>query len=224
MKRSHVNAIIEHAKRFFAEHQFRLPPWAYWSPDAWKERYDECAEIIDNMLGWDVTSFCGDDFSRRGLLAFTIRNGGPGSPEKSYGEKILIVREQQETPLHFHWSKMEDIINRGGGNLVLELTGSTDDGGLSDRPVSVQVDGVRRTVDPGGSVVLTPGESICLEQGVYHRFYGQAGSGTVLVGEVSSFNDDTSDNRWYEDLGRFSGIEEDEPPVHLLAVDYRSYL
>jgi D-lyxose ketol-isomerase len=224
MKRSEVNRYIEHAKQFFAEHQFRLPPWAYWLPDQWKGRYRECAGIVDSMLGWDVTTFGGDDFLTRGLLAFTIRNGGGGAPGKTYGEKILIVREGQETPLHYHWSKMEDIINRGGGNLVLELTGSIDDGALSDQPVRVHVDGMVRVVDPGGTVVLTPGESICIEQGLYHRFYGEPGGGAVLVGEVSSVNDDTTDNRWFEEMGRFSKIDEDEPPVHLLAIDYGAYL
>ena len=119
---------------------------------------------------------------------------------------------------------MEDIINRGGGNLVLELFGSTENGEFSNDPVEVRVDGINRRVGPGGKVVLSPGESICLYQGLYHRFYGEPRKGKVLVGEVSSVNDDTVDNRWKEDLGRFPGIDEDTEPVHLLAVDYRSYL
>ena len=34
-------------------------------------------------------------------------------------------REEQVTPFHFHWNKMEDIINRGGGNLLIQLYNST---------------------------------------------------------------------------------------------------
>jgi D-lyxose ketol-isomerase len=79
-------------------------------------------------------------------------------------------------------------------------------------------------VQPGGSVILSPGESICLEQGVYHRFYGEPGKGRVLVGEVSTVNDDTADNRFYETVGRFPSIVEDEEPLHLLVSDYKSFL
>lgn len=224
MKRSQINAIIANAKQFFERHRFLLPPWAYWKPSDWAGTYESCAEIVDNMLGWDVTPFSSDDFYSRGLLAFTLRNGNLKKDKKPYGEKILIVEEEQETPLHFHWSKMEDIINRGGGNLVIEMYSATEDGELGSEPLTVKVNSIPRVVQPAGIIVLEPGDSICLEQGMYHRFYGETGKGTVLVGEVSSVNDDNVDNRWYEDLGRFPGIDEDEPPVHLLATDYPHFL
>jgi len=79
-------------------------------------------------------------------------------------------------------------------------------------------------VQPGGKVILTPGESICLEQGVFHRFYGEEGKGTVLVGEVSAVNDDSHDNCFYESVGRFPIIDEDEPPLHLLVSDYQNFV
>ncbi|MBT3272253.1 MAG: D-lyxose/D-mannose family sugar isomerase [Spirochaetales bacterium] len=224
MARSQINDIIIKAQQFFARHSFALPPWAFWSPDDWKGQYKTCAEVVDNMLGWDVTPFSSDDFYARGLLAFTLRNGNPLKDRKPYGEKILIVEENQETPFHFHWSKMEDIINRGGGNLIIELYSSTENEEFSDQPPVVRVDGVSREVEPGGTVALSPGESICLYQGLYHRFYGEPGKGKVLVGEVSSVNDDNEDNRWFENLGRFPGIEEDREPLHLLAVDYPRYM
>jgi D-lyxose ketol-isomerase len=126
--------------------------------------------------------------------------------------------------MHFHWAKMEDIINRGGGNLVIDLYNSTSDESFADTPVRLKTDGVERTVPPGGKVILTPGESICLEQGVYHRFYGEAGKGKVLVGEVSMVNDDTSDNRFHEVIGRFPTIDEDVEPLHLLVSDYQKFI
>ena len=46
----------------------------------------------------------------------------------------------------------------------------------------------------------------------------------VLVGEVSMVNDDNLDNRFYEPIGRFPEIEEDEPPLYLLVGDYESIL
>jgi len=224
MKRSEINQLIRDSIVFFNEMNFRLPPWAYWKPEDWKGKYDTCSEIVDNMLGWDLTDFGDGDFHKRGLILFTVRNGNFGKDKKSYAEKIMIVEEMQETPMHFHWSKMEDIINRGGGNLVMELFGSDEKEDFSKKAIQVKIDAVLRTVPPGGSVILKPGESICLEQGMYHRFYGEKGKGRVLVGEVSAVNDDTSDNRFYESIGRFPAIAEDEKPLHLLVSDYSKYL
>jgi len=224
MKRSEINQLIRDSITFFGENKFHLPPWAFWRPGNWKGRYDTCGEIIDNMLGWDLTDFGSGDFHKRGLILFTIRNGNTKRDRKSYAEKAMIVEEMQETPTHFHWSKMEDIINRGGGNLVMELFSSDEKEGISSQDIIVKVDGVLRTVPSGGKIILETGESMCLEQGVYHRFYGEPGKGKVFVGEVSEVNDDTSDNRFLEVVGRFPQIIEDEEPLHLLVSDYKKYL
>ena len=224
MKRSEINGLIKESIEFFNQMNFKLPPWAYWTPEEWKGKGESCREIVDNMLGWDLTDFGSGDFSKRGLILFTVRNGNPEKDRKTYAEKAMIVEENQETPMHFHWRKMEDIINRGGGNLVIELYNSDVKEEFSNESFEVKIDGVKRSVKPSGSVILTPGESICLEQGVYHRFYGEAGKGKVFVGEVSAVNDDSIDNRFYTEVGRFPEIEEDEAPLHLLASDYLKYL
>jgi hypothetical protein len=225
MKRSEINELISEAKDFFSENKFNLPPWAFWGPEDWKGKQEEASEIIENMLGWDLTDFGSGDFKDRGLLLFTIRNGNLNRDKKPYSEKIMIVEENQETPMHFHWSKMEDIINRGGGNLVIELYNSDDKENLDDNSdVEVSVDGISRKLPAGSKVILTPGESICLTQGLFHRFYGEQGKGMVLVGEVSAVNDDNSDNRFQEELGRFPEIDEDEKPLHLLVSDYPKYV
>jgi hypothetical protein len=140
---------------------------------------------------------------------------------KAYAEKILIVDPGQVTPMHFHWSKTEDIINRGGGRLVIQLYNSTPDENLDDGDVMVSVDGTRRTVPAGGTVVLGPGESITLPSGLYHKFWGA--EARALAGEVSLVNDDDRDNRFYEPAGRFPEIEEDEEPLYLLVKDYARY-
>ena len=224
MKRSEINRILVSAKNFMAAKNFILPPWAYWTVSEWKENLQETEEIRNNFLGWDITDFGSGDFNARGLFLFTIRNGKLGVDKKPYAEKIMIVEENQETPMHFHWSKMEDIINRGGGNLVIELYNSKADESLDTTEVKFSTDGIRRSVPAGGKVILKPGESITLEQGMYHRFYGEAGKGTVLVGEVSAVNDDASDNCFREEIGRFPVIEEDEQPIHLLVGDYEKFL
>lgn len=84
--------------------------------------------------------------------------------------------------------------------------------------VVVSVDGMTRTIHAGDTIVLTPGESICLVLGLYHKFWGE--QGRVLVGEVSTVNDDEADNYFYKPRGRFPSIDEDEPPLYLWVNDY----
>jgi hypothetical protein len=227
MKRSEINTIMRKALRFLHEQKFLLPPFAHWSPADWQARGPECREIIEAQLGWDITDFGSGDFSRVGLFLFTIRNGTMAELQKEqgkvYAEKILIVEPGQLTPTHFHFQKMEDIINRGGGDLVIQLWNSTPDMGLADTPVSVQRDGVTCTVPAGGTITLVPGDSVCLPQRLYHKFWGAEDKGTVLVGEVSRVNDDRVDNHFHENVGRFPEIEEDEAPLHLLYNDYAKY-
>lgn len=224
MNRSEINSLITEAIDFFDRMNFRLPKWAYWTPSEWKGKGEAANEVVENMLGWDITDFGSGEFQRYGLILFTVRNGNLKSDSKPYAEKIMISNETQITPLHFHWNKMEDIINRGGGNLAIELYDSTGDEQLSKKSISVQIDGMTRTVDAGGTVVLTPGESICLKRGVYHAFRVEPGTGKVLIGEVSAVNDDNTDNRFYEELGRFPEIEEDVDPEFLLVNDYSDYI
>jgi D-lyxose ketol-isomerase len=222
LKRSEINEIIADAENFLASMKFSLPGWAFWGSGEWKGKYESVHEIVDNMLGWDITDFGGGNYRKRGLFLFTVRNGNIKKSTKPYAEKIMIVDVDQETPMHFHWSKMEDIINRGGGELVIQLYKADKKEGLSDDEVTVSVDGIERKVPAGGKVVLKKGESICLTPFVYHRFYAQLSR--CLVGEVSMVNDDAADNRFLDPMGRFPAIEEDEAPRHLLVSDYARYL
>lgn len=223
MKRSEINQIMRNALKLFEEYKLSLPPFVYWTPQEWKEKGEEVQEIRDNMLGWDITDFGQGDFHKTGLFLITLRNGNQKNPEKypkPYAEKLMVVEENQVTPMHFHWSKMEDIINRGGGNLIIKLYNSTEDEKLADTDVEVTIDGTRHTFPAGYEVCLKPGESITLTKGLYHRFWGEEGKGTVLVAEVSMTNDDTADNRFYDEVGRFPEIEEDEEPLYLLCNEY----
>jgi D-lyxose ketol-isomerase len=43
-------------------------------------------------------------------------------------------------------------------------------------------------------------------------------------GRFSAVNDDRTDNRVHEPVGRFTDIEKDEKPLHLLITDYPRYL
>ncbi|HEY9077954.1 MAG TPA: D-lyxose/D-mannose family sugar isomerase [Anaerolineaceae bacterium] len=226
MKRSEINTIMQSADEFIRAQGFHLPPFAYWAPEDWRKKGLEVEEIVRNNLGWDITDFGSGEFPNVGLFLFTIRNGNPQNWKnltgKLYAEKILVTGVDQVTPMHYHWNKMEDIINRGGGNLVIQLYNSLPDDEL-DRSgeVFVSLDGCQNRLPAGGIVVLTPGESITLTQRLYHKFWGEGGR--VLVGEVSLVNDDSADNHFYDGVGRFPAIEEDEPPLHLLTIDYPKY-
>jgi D-lyxose ketol-isomerase len=222
MKRSEINEFIADAVAFFDSHGYHLPPFAHWSPDDWQTKGPKADEIHRSRLGWDLTDFGSGDFLDVGLLLFTVRNGNLADPDnpKTYAEKAMIVREGQVTPWHFHGGKMEDIINRGGGDLVIDLCNSGPKGEFIDTPVTVSTDGVQRTVEPKGTVILTPGESITLTRGLAHQFYGEKGKGKVFVGEVSSVNDDETDNFFIPPVGRFPEIEEDVPPTHHLCTEY----
>jgi hypothetical protein len=224
MKRSEINQLLSSAKEFFRARQFCLPPFAHWAPNDW--RAAGAAPLVQAQLGWDVTDFGSGDFYRQGLLLFTLRNGQAGNQDlwaKDYAEKIMVVREGQVTPTHFHHYKMEDIINRGGGTLVVQLWQSDTAQGLSPAPVRVRTDGWERELPAGGTLELQPGESVCLPPRLYHQFWGKPGHGQVLVGEVSRANDDHTDNYFYHPVGRFPTVAEDEPPLHLLVGDYASW-
>ena len=222
MKRSQINAAIAHAKKLLADNSITLPFFGYMTLADWKRSDIDHTRIADTMLGWDVTDFGSDDFERVGSTLFTVRNGdvyhpGVGTP---YAEKYIIMQSGgQEIPLHYHIRKSEDIINRAGGTLLIQVYNSMPDRSLdTERPVELRLDGVLRRFEPGEVIRVTTGNSVTLVPYVYHRFYAEGGD--VVVGEVSSVNDDNTDNIFYKPANRFTGIDEDEPVCHLLCNEY----
>ncbi len=222
MKRSEINKLMRENIEFIKEMKFNLPPFAYFTPEEWKEKGSEYDEIRNHMLGWDITDYGHGDYEKIGLFLFTIRNGSLSEPDckKTYAEKLLISDEEQVAPMHFHWNKMEDIINRGGGNLIVKVYNCGENEELAETPVEVTCDGRKYTVPAGAEIRLKPGESITLPPYQYHAFWGEKGFGKVLIGEVSMVNDDNTDNRFYETQGRFPVVEEDEAPLYLLCNEY----
>jgi len=222
MKRSEINAVIREFEALLAEYRFALPEFCGFTPEDWKTKGREYDEIRDNMLGWDVTDYGEGNYGKKGIALITIRNGNANNPKytKTYAEKVIMCREGQLSPMHFHWNKMEDIINRGGGDVVFRLYNATKEEGLGETDVEINKDGKKFFVKAGEDVVLKPGESLTLYPYYYHDFDVKAGTGTALIGEVSMCNDDNTDNRFYEPLGRFPTIEEDEPPYRLLCNEY----
>lgn len=225
MKRSEINAIIKKFEAVLKEFKFELPPFLSFTPEEWETKGHEYDEIRDNMLGWDVTDYGLGKFDELGLALITLRNGNVNDPKytKTYAEKIIMCDEGQVSPMHFHWTKMEDLINRGGNDIHMTLYNARrDDEQLdTENDVMVYSDGRRYFVKPGSTVVLKPGDSITFYPYYYHEFIiPKNGKGPVLIGEVSMCNDDNNDNKFLDFLGRFPTIEEDEPPYRLLCNEY----
>ena len=222
MKRSEINACIRYMENLIKSHGFELPPFCGWTLQEWETKGHEYDEIRDNMLGWDITDYGKGDWEKLGFALVTIRNGNQHNPKykKVYAEKLLMLKEGQHSPMHFHWMKSEDIINRGGGVLVIHVYNDDGQGGLDHTDVLVNSDGRSYYVPAGTGVELKPGESITIWPHQYHDFDVKEGTGDVLIGEVSMCNDDNTDNRFYEEMGRFPAVEEDEPPYRLLCNEY----
>ncbi len=222
MKRSEINRIIKDSARFIDSLGFKMPPFAFWGPEQWRGKGPEVDEIKDNMLGWDITDFGSGDFKKSGLVLFTLRNGNYRIKKykKNYCEKVMVVGEAQQTPMHYHVLKMEDIVNRGGGNLVMEVYKSTKKGKLSAKEVEVSLDGVKNRFPAGSKIIIAPGESVSVPSYLYHSFYAEPGKGKVLAGEISAVNDDQSDNFFLQKTGRFPETEEDEAPEFFLCSEY----
>ena len=117
MKRSEINKALKDMEALVKKYSFSLPPFCHFTPEEWKEKGHEYDEIRDNMLGWDITDYGLGDFEKVGFALITLRNGNQHNPKykKVYAEKLLMIKEGQHSPMHFHWQKSEDIINRGGG-------------------------------------------------------------------------------------------------------------
>ncbi|MEM6636181.1 MAG: D-lyxose/D-mannose family sugar isomerase [Pseudomonadota bacterium] len=226
MRRSKINEIMAAADEMIRAYGFTLPPFAYWSPEEFKNRPD-AERIIASRMGWDITDYGRGDFDALGLFLFTLRNGDLADLQRGggmcYAEKLLISRQDQISPTHTHVIKAEDIINRGGAKLAIELFGSDDAGGFgANHGGVVRCDGIARSFGAGEVILLDPGESVTLMPGDWHAFWGEGGD--VLIGEVSTVNDDVTDNVFRDPVGRFAEIEEDAAPTHLLVSDYPKYL
>lgn len=227
MKRSEINKALKWAKSLLETHQIKLPPFGYWHLNDWQAHREQIGTIQEVMLGWDITDYGMDEFDKLGAVLFTLRNGSLkdetiGTP---YAEKLIILKDGQRLPNHYHAEKTEDIINRGGGILAIQLYQSKDDGSVDDQSdVSVDMDGISYTYRAGETIYVHPGHSITLRPYMYHKFWAKAGAGDLICGEVSSINDDKTDNYNADVEARFSVIIEDEAILHPLCNEYEEVL
>jgi len=181
MKRSEINRAYRQAKACFEHHQWKLPP----------------------APRWDISDFGLGEFERTGLVLVNL------AEEAEYCEKLMYCRQNQVTPLHTHARKKEDIICRQG-QLAMELWAGHPEKTTKGTPFQLKRNGLPSLVHSGEVTVLEAGERVTLTPGIYHAFWGA--SAECVIGEVSTANDDRNDNIFFNPgIGRFPGIEEDEP-------------
>jgi len=223
MKRSEVNSALVWAKDLLQKNNMRLPRYAYWDMEKWHENKDSLDTIKKVMLGWDISDFGTGKFDEVGAVLYTVRNGDMNNPEIGvpYCEKLLLFKEGQRLPKHYHVFKTEDIINRAGGVMYLLLWNADPKTGEQlDTDVTVYMDGIPSTYKAGEEILVYPGDSITLPPYVAHIFGPKPGCGELIAGEVSKVNDDNTDNYFLEQTYRFAEIEEDEAILHPLCNEY----
>lgn len=159
---------------------------------------------------WDVTDFGLGDWANYGLVLINL------AEEPEYCEKLMYAEGNMVTPAHCHARKKEDIIARWGSLWVQLWAGKPSQS--EGKRFTVQINGTPRVVTSGDKVTLHAGERITLVPGVYHEF-GPA-TPKVIIGEVSTANDDLNDNFFVrDDIGRYPEVDEDEPPIVRLLSD-----
>ncbi|HEX8371396.1 MAG TPA: D-lyxose/D-mannose family sugar isomerase [Chthoniobacterales bacterium] len=174
----------------------------------------ECFRAHEWMLPprprWDVTDFGLGQWRDFGLVLVNL------AEEPEYCEKLMYAQKGMTTPAHCHRQKKEDIICRWGRLAVEVWAGvpSESDG----KTFSVPINHEPVSVISGSVVELEAGSRITLVPGVYHAFYPLTEK--CIIGEVSSANDDLNDNCFADpEIGRYPGIEEDEPALLRLVSD-----
>lgn len=149
---------------------------------------------------WDVTDLGLGDWRKVGLVLVNL------AEEPEYCEKLMYGQRGMLTPAHSHKLKKEDIICRAG---YLSITVWNKPPRLADGDVDLKFCGEARRVASGTNFLLGPGERVTIYQGVWHSFV--PASEECVIGEVSTANDDATDNYFDDDrIGRFPTIEEDE--------------
>lgn len=158
---------------------------------------------------WDVTDFGLGEWQKFGLVLVNL------AEEPEYCEKLMYAQKGMTTPAHTHQKKKEDIICRWG-RLAIQVWSDHPEQ-CDHSPFCIPINHSSVEVASGSVIELVSGSRVTLVPGVFHAFYPM--SDECIIGEVSTANDDLNDNYFVNpDIGRYPGIEEDEPPViHLVS-------
>ncbi len=159
---------------------------------------------------WDVTDFGLGDCQCWGLVLVNL------AEEAEYCEKLMYAKEGMTTPAHCHAKKTEDIISRYGVLRIQLWNGKPEASTGSE--VSVKLNGQPISLPSGSIIDLHSGWRVKINPGTYHEFVPL--SEECIIGEVSTANDDLTDNFFVNaEVGRYPDVVEDEPPVIRLVSD-----
>ncbi len=162
---------------------------------------------------WDVTDFGLGDWRRYGLVLVNL------AEEPEYCEKLMYALNGMTTPAHCHHQKKEDIICRWG-KLAIQVW-PDEPSASAGRKVAIPVNHEVQEFSSGSIIELEAGSRVTLNPCVYHAFYPL--SEECIIGEVSTANDDLNDNFFVNpEIGRYPGIEEDEPALLRLVSERKS--
>jgi hypothetical protein len=218
MKRSEIDRQIEKFVDFAEKNNYKVPSYDYQDKKVVKE-------LGERQVGFDITDFGGNDFVKVGLSLFTVRNGNPKKKGTiPYCEKTMFSLPGQLTPRHYHQKKIEDIFLRAGSLLIIRIW-QTDQ--PRDKKIELRVlfnSADYRKVTAGQDLFLNLGESVTLTPDLSHEFFSDPTGDGSLVGEVSTFNDDLSDNVFIDPVARFPKVQEDQPIKYYLVSDYGKLL
>ena len=223
MKRSEVNAALKWAMSLLDKTGIHLPDMAHWTMDEWARNRNRMDTVSRLMLGWDITDFGTGVFDNTGAVLYTVRNGSAEDPSLGvpYCEKLILMKNGQHLPQHYHVFKTEDIICRAGGPLEVKLWNADPSGnGVQKTDVRVFMDGFPYVFKAGEPILVTEGNSISLTPYLAHIFGPAGNAGDTVIGEVSKVNDDRTDNYFLEPTARFADIEEDEQAIVPLCNEY----
>ena len=208
MLRSKVNSHIKLSLNYLLKKNYNLPIWASWNFSKWKRNTKLAKKISTYQLSWDITDFGSDNFDKIGLTLFTLRNGTLSEKNNiQYAEKLMVLKPNQAIPYHYHKRKIEDIINRYGGELELGLYHTNND----KKIINYEIDSKTKHIKPFKKIKISEGQSIRLFPFCCHYFKSPLKNKKLLIiGEVSSVNNDNNDNFFPSNAPRFNKIVEDE--------------
>jgi len=208
MKRSEIDSAIERAIKNAKNFGVALPAWVEWPSQQFEANADG---IRHQKLGWKVVDFGVGDFEHCGLvilalcssllddagepLAKPVRVGDYDYPVTSFSRKYLFVQAGQTEPHHFHRQKArKEVSVIAGAPVRFELAWAENDTTLSSLDVNVAVDGIWHSLPAGGTVTISPGETITLPGNLSHIISVAEGGPDTIMMETSTANNDRSDN------------------------------
>ena len=211
MLRSEINQIIKKSKSYFNKNNFFLPAWSNWPLNEWKKNINFAKIAHQSQIGWDITDFGKNNFHKEGAVLFSTKMVKRYNKLITYSEKLLLLMPNQKIPFHFHKKKTEDIINRCNGVLEMGLYASDSHFKRKKDSFILNIDSIPNKIKPNEKIFLHPGQSITIKPYLCHYLKSSnKNKKTLIVGEVSSLNDDNTDNYFPDKNLRFTKIEEDE--------------